>query len=166
MENKFNYKKKFTTNDQPFDNTLLCTHFKSNIIDDESLLLTPSINKREKTQLKLSNNFSPDKYDLLYKDSLNTENDKFEFYYNNKNIGAGRGFGNLNISNEIRNSLSTRKDSKENKFLQEGIQMFDYQFEYINNDYQNSDHIVMPIPRGGVSTRKNISTNKNYNFIF
>ena len=39
--------------------------------------------------------------------------------------------------------------------------MFDYQFDYINNDIQNPKNIVMHFPRGGISTRKNINLNNN-----
>jgi len=163
MNNKFNYKNKFTTNDILKDDYLISTQ-KSNVINEETILLTPNINKRDKTQIKLSTNFSPDNYNLLYCDSLHNLNDTFNFYYNNKNIGAGRGFGNLNISNNIRNSQSTRKDSKEYKLIQEGIQMFDYQFNYIDNDIQNPKHVVMHFPRGGISTRKNINLNNNNNY--
>lgn len=162
MDNKFNYKNKFNTNDTILKDECLISK-KNNVINEETILLTPNINKRDKTQLKLSSDFSPDNYNLLYGDSLHNLNDKFDFYYNNKDIGAGRGFGNLNISNNIRNSQSTRKDSKEYKCIQEGIQMFDYQFSYINNDIQNPKSIVMHFPRGGISTRKNINFNNNNN---
>ena len=162
MNNNFNYKNKFTINNKKINDEYLISTLKSNVIEDETSLLTPFLNKRDKTQIKLSSNFSPDDYNLLYCDSLQYPNDKFEFYYNNKNIGAGRGFGNLNISNNIRNIYSTRKDSKEYKLIQEGIQMFDYQFEFNNNDIGNSKNVVIPIPRGGISTRKNIIFNNNY----
>lgn len=76
------------------------------------------------------------------------------FYYTNKNIGAGRGFGNLEISNEIRNGDASRVDTKEYKEKRESKQIFEYQFQYLDKNYQDPSHIVMPIPRGGEITRK------------
>jgi hypothetical protein len=31
--------------------------------------------------------------------------------------------------------------------------MFDHQFSYLDRNFQDPNHIVMPIPRGGESTR-------------
>ena len=101
---------------------------------------------------------------------INNNNEKkLDFYYNNKNITAGRGFGNLNISNEIRNANSSR--FRENKIENEKIQMFDYKFQYLDKNIQDPDHLIMPIPRGGESTRKNnnninINNNNIYNFSY
>lgn len=83
-------------------------------------------------------------------------------YCNNKSMAAGRGFGNLNISNDIRYGGSSRMDTKEFKEKQESRQMLDFHFQYLDKDYQNPNHIVMPIPRGGDMTRKQKSaTNEN-----
>ena len=83
-------------------------------------------------------------------------------YSNNKSMSAGRGFGNLNISNDIRYGGSSRMDTKEFKEKQESRQMLDFHFQYLDKDYQNPNHIVMPIPRGGDMTRKQKSaTNEN-----
>ena len=83
-------------------------------------------------------------------------------YCNNKSMEAGRGFGNLNISNDIRYGGSSRMDTKEFKENQESRQMLDFHFQYLDKDYQNPNHIVMPIPRGGDMTRKQKSaTNEN-----
>ena len=45
-------------------------------------------------------------------------------------------------------------DNKEFKELRESSQLFDYQFQYLDRNFQDPDHIVMPIPRGGNSTRE------------
>jgi len=77
---------------------------------------------------------------------------------NNKSMSAGRGFGNLNISNDIRYGGSSRMDTKEFKEKRESRQMLDFHFQYLDKDYQNPNNIVMPIPRGGDMTRKQKST--------
>jgi hypothetical protein len=99
-------------------------------------------------------NYAP--FDLNINTSNNITNDitNDKFYYTNKNIGAGRGFGNLEISNEIRNGDASRIDTKEYKEKRESEQIFEYQFQYLDKNYQDPSHIVMPIPRGGEITRK------------
>ena len=84
--------------------------------------------------------------------TTNHTNDNF--YYTNKNIGAGRGFGNLEVSNEIRYGDASRANTKEYKEEKESKQIFEYQFQYLDKNFQDPEHIVMPIPRGGEITRK------------
>ncbi len=155
---KFNYKNKFViktdpSKDVPGHTTLLPK--KTSAIDTESNLITPSINSKDKIQLKLKNEFKPSDYSLNYTNSLqNSSKQNNEIYYNNKDVGAGRGFGNLDISNEIRNSGASRADTKEFKEYRESQQLFDFQFQYLDRNVQDPNHLVMPIPRGGETTRK------------
>jgi len=128
---------------------------KSDAIDYETNLITPAINSRDKTQLKLKNSFHPFDYNINYENNLRKEkNQKTGFYYNNKDIGPGRGFGNLTISNDIRNGDSSRHYTKEFKKEKEAQQFFDFQFQYLDRNFQDPNHVVMTIPRGGESTRK------------
>ncbi len=87
-------------------------------------------------------------------DNTTTNHTNDNFYYTNKNIGAGRGFGNLEISNEIRYGDASRANTKEYKEEKESKQIFEYQFQYLDKNFQDPEHIVMPIPRGGEITRK------------
>jgi hypothetical protein len=128
---------------------------KSDVIDNETDLLTPAINSKDKTQMKLKKYFHPSDYNLNYSDNLRKDNvQKTGFYYNNRDVGPGRGFGNLNISNDIRYGDASRNNTKEFKETKEAQQFFDYQFQYLDKNFQDPNHIVMPIPRGGESTRK------------
>lgn len=141
---------------------------KSDVIDYESTLLTPAINSRDKAQLKLNDTFDPSNFNLAYTDnSRKNAPEKTGFYYFNKDVGAGRGFGNLNVSNDIRYGDQSRNDTKEYREKQEGQQLFDYQFQYLDKNYQDPNHIVMPIPRGGETTRKQnqLSVNTMRTFI-
>ncbi len=90
----------------------------------------------------------------LTNDNATTNHTNDNFYYTNKNIGAGRGFGNLEISNEIRYGDASRANTKEYKEEKESKQIFEYQFQYLDKNFQDPEHIVMPIPRGGEITRK------------
>ena len=128
---------------------------KSDAIDCETDLITPSINSKDKTQLKLKNSFHPSDYNINYENILRKDkNQKTGFYYNNRDVGPGRGFGNLNISNDIRNGDASRHYTKEFKQEKEAQQFFDFQFQYLDRNFQDPNHVVMTIPRGGESTRK------------
>jgi hypothetical protein len=151
-----NKKIKFNYNSNPSENTpghYLLRERKSQVIDDESLLITPQINSKDKMQMKLNDTIAPNDYNVNYSDNLKNDSD-LDTYFPTKFVGAGRGFGNLNIANDIRNGNASRKDFKEFKETKEGEQMFDYQFQYLTRNVQDPNHIVMPIPRGGESTRK------------
>ena len=101
----------------------------------------------------MSNYATFDLNDSLTDSAQNRSTDD-KFYYTNKNIGAGRGFGNLEISNDIRYGDASRVNTKEYKEKKESEQIFEYQFQYLDKNYQDPSHIVMPIPRGGEITRK------------
>ena len=154
---KIHYKDKFFVNENPNQNNpgyYTFNSVKSDVIDTESLLLKSTINSKDKVQLKLKNEFNPSDYSLFYTNNTNNKEKQDEFYYNNKDISAGRGFGNLNISNEIRYGSASRNNTKELKEQQETKQLFDFQFQYLDKNFQDPSHIVMNLPRGGDSTRK------------
>ena len=60
----------------------------------------------------------------------------------------------MEVSNDIRYGGASRYDTKEFKEIKESQQFFDYQFQYLDRNFQDPSHIVMQIPRGGESTRK------------
>ena len=135
---------------------------KCEVVDSETKLLTPGVQTKDKTQLVLKKDFEPSNYAVNYEDGLKKfQTQKTGFYYNNRDVGPGRGFGNLNIATEIRNGDASRTDTKEHRDKQEGQQMFDYQFQYLDKNFQDPKHIVMPIPRGGVQTRKQTQLSVN-----
>ena len=143
---------------------------KCQVIDNETNLLTPGIQTKDKVQVVLKNEFNPSNYDLNYEDGLRKfQTQKTGFYYNNRDVGPGRGFGNLNISNDIRNGGASRNTTKEYREIKEGQQMFDFQFQFLDKNVQDPNHIVMTIPRGGVQTRKqnqlSVNTMRNINSI-
>jgi hypothetical protein len=151
-----NKKIKFNYINNPSYNTpghYLFKQKKSHFIDDETFLLTPPITSKDKMELALNSTISPNNYELNYSDNLKKDVD-LDTYFPTKFIGAGRGFGNLNIANDIRSGNASRKDFKEFKVMKEGEQMFDYQFQYLSRNIQDPEHLVLPMPRGGESTRK------------
>jgi hypothetical protein len=151
-------KNKFFTRGDPSQNVPgyhKMTLPKCSLVDNETELLTPGVQTKDKTQVVLKKSLDPSNYELNWEDkSKKFSPQKTGFYYNNRDIGPGRGFGNLQLATEIRNGDASRNDTKEYKEKQEGQQMFDYQFQYLDKNVQDPSHIVMPIPRGGVQTRK------------
>jgi hypothetical protein len=131
-KNKFNYKNKFNTSNNPTE-------------------CSPGYYKIEKDKMEsigIENKLQFNKY------RDNKELNRVDFYYTNSAVGPGHGFGNLEVSNDIRYGNSSRVDTKDYKEIRESSQLFDYQFQYLDRNFQDPNHIVMPIPRGGDTTRE------------
>jgi hypothetical protein len=131
-QNKFNYKNKFNTCNDPTQNSP--GHYK--------------IEKDKMETIGIENKLQFNKY------RDNKELNRVDFYYTNSAVGPGHGFGNLEVSNDIRYGNSSRVDTKEFKEQRESSQLFDYQFQYLDRNFQDPNNIVMPIPRGGNTTRE------------
>lgn len=125
---------------------------KSNIIEQESNLITPNIGTRQKTQIELPKNIHPNNYSIPIENKLQNElNEKV--YFSGYDTGPGKGFGNLSVSNDIRIGNFTRLETKDNKLNKESELI--NRWEYIDDRFKNPNNLVMEIPRGGESTRKN-----------
>ena len=159
-----NSKNKFITNTRP-SNDFRLPQLKKDCIDFESSLLTPAINRKDKIQMKLDNILDPSNYNINYKNSLRKDKNEINgFYYTNRESTLGRGFGNLDISNNIRYGDASRNSTKEYKKQQEESQIFDYQFQYVDTNaqtdiikdkyLQNPNNLILPFSRGGDSTRR------------
>lgn len=164
----FIHKKKFFVKEDPSKN--VPGHYKldqqkCSLINDESQLLQSTVNRRDKTQMVLKKCFNPSDYNIPYTDNYQSFDAK-EISVIDKigttapNLGPGRGFGNLLISNEIRYGDASRNNTKQLREHQEGLQTFDYKFQYLDKNFQDPKHIVMSMPRGGIQTRKQ---NSDYN---
>lgn len=94
---------------------------------------------------------------------VNQQKEKDQFYnYFGHTTGPGRGFGNLTISNDIRQGSSTRLDNNQIKLLRE--QEINSRYDFLDKNFQNPGNLIMPFARGGEVTRKsskNISENDN-----
>jgi hypothetical protein len=127
---------------------------KSNIIEQETNLITPNIGTRQKTQIELPKHIHPNNYSIPIENKLQKElNEKI--YFSGYDTGPGKGFGNLSVSNDIRIGNFTRLETKDFKVNKESELI--NRWEYIDNRFNNPNNVVMDIPRGGESTRKNSS---------
>ena len=71
------------------------------------------------------------------------------------NFSAGRGFGNLDVSNDIRFGENSRSNLDDFKKKREG--MIVDRFEYLNKNFQDPQNIILPFPRGGEITRSKVN---------
>ena len=127
---------------------------KSNIIEQETNLISPGIGTRQKTQIELPKHIHPNNYSIPIENKLQKELNK-KIYFSGYDTGPGKGFGNLSVSNDIRIGNFTRLETKDFKVNKESELI--NRWEYIDNRFNNPNNVVMDIPRGGESTRKNSS---------
>lgn len=125
---------------------------KWDVIDAESNLITPGVGTRQKTQIQMNDTIHPNNYAVPVQNKIQKESDE-KVYFTGYDTGPGRGFGNLTISNNIRIGDFTRTETRNFKAKKESEIVERWQF--IDNRFQNPNNLVMPIPRGGESTRKN-----------
>ena len=161
MDNNFNKKNKFIENleikinKQPYydiDNTT------TNIND----ILKNNYNSKNKSRIELKDNLDPYDYEISYSNKTKKDLKGQEYiYYSPYDQGPGRGFGNLNVNNNIRKSESTRKTTEDFRLFRES-EIID-RFDFIDNRYMKSQNVVFPYPRSGDTTRKALSTPKSQN---
>lgn len=137
---------------------------KSNIngphrIDDESFLLLPRMNSKQKAKVELKDTMHPNDYSIDLKYDTINKTKTYTSYYGD-HYGPGKGFGNSIVSNEIRTGLSSRDDIE--KFNQTIESKIDGPRDILFKNYQNPNNLILPFPRGGENTRKSVqSNNKN-----
>lgn len=151
MDNNFNRKSKFVENSnieynkQPYYEI----DKKHNLKDD----LKNGYNTKIKSNVELKDNLDPYNYELNYYNKIKKDVKGQDYiYYSPYDQGPGRGFGNLNVNNNIRNSQSSRMSNDDFKLYRES-DVID-RFEFIDNRFGTSDNLVLPFPRAGDSTRK------------
>jgi hypothetical protein len=128
---------------------------KADFIDNESDLKKPCILTKQKTKMELNNILHPNNYEIPVSNVLKSKKDN-KMYLHAYDTSPGRGFGNLNVSNTIRLGDNTRLETRNNKVNKEGTII--ERWDFIDNRFQNPNHVVMPMIRGGESTRKSEET--------
>jgi len=127
-------------------------------IDDETKLRSKASHVN-KTNVYSTNHFHPNNYNV----GLKAQSGKKNLQINRlpgTNYGPGRGFGNIDILNDLRTGNCTRLDT--NQWKKEKEQVVNDRFEYLTRNVQNPNNIVLPFPRGGEMTRKLSTTDKKY----
>lgn len=70
-------------------------------------------------------------------------------YVNNGYKGNGRGFGDADISQDLRYGQSSREEKKTAR----SHDLKDLKFNSIVRSFNDEDNVVLPFPRGGIDTR-------------
>ena len=127
-------------------------HQRQEIIDEESFLLLPRINSKKKTKVELKDKMHPKDFNINLKSEniKKTKHSTGVFYGNH--YGPGKGFGNPDLNNQIRNGQSTRLSNE--KFFKNQESQINERHDIITKNYQNPKNIILPFPRGGENTRK------------
>ena len=154
-ENK-NEKMKYITNPNKLNSTYNSINCIGNPIDVESYLRNSENFNRTKMSIELNSKFSPNNYSVLYSNKKN--NTKKKETSNNFNKiepykGPGRGSGNIDVSDNVRFGLDTRRYNDEYRNINEGL--INDRHQIIDDSFQNNKNVVLPFPRGGVQTRDN-----------
>ncbi len=166
---KFNYSKDVNNNKKLekskkvkyFDNStrdskcMPDNKYKSRV-EDESFLLLPRMNSKQKTKMELKNEMHPNNYDVDWNSKNIIKTKQHNSYYGN-HYGPGKGFGNAKVSNDIRNGKSTRLSNSKFQEIQEST--INNRTDIIFKNYQDPKHLILPFPRGGEITRKSLQSN-------
>ena len=118
---------------------------------DESFLLFPGVNSKKKTQVQLKSKIHPTDFSVPLKSENIKQTKHMDVYYGN-HYGPGRGFGNMDTNNNIRDGQSTRLSNDQFFKVQES--QINNRRDIITKNYQNPNNLILPFPRGGELTRK------------
>jgi len=180
--NESNEKKRYIDNsDSRNKNYLNHNSNRNSSVDVDSFLRYPPNFYQNKTSVELNKKLDHEKYDVIYsnkasninlpkelqkKENKNKEK-HFQIINDKPYIGAGRGIGNLDVSELIRCGQDTRRMNDQFKENQEST--ITNRFQILDKNFQDPKNIVMSIPRGGIQTRKTKKLNetkKKNNFKF
>lgn len=135
-------------------------------VDDESFLLYPGIQNKNKREyiIKQPNGCNCDSNTTIDTDRYTgygikiSDNPYKEQNCYNPNCykGAGRGFGNNEISTIVHYSENTRNTGDNLRTI------VNDRMYVTNRNYQNSDHTVLPFPQCGIDTRNMNKFIRNY----
>jgi len=161
MDNNFKKKTKFIENleikinKQPYYDI-------DNMTIDINDILKETYNSKNKSGVELKDNLDPYNYEISYFNRIKKDAKGQEFiYYSPYDQGPGRGFGNLNVNNNIRKSESSRKTTEDFRLFRES-EIID-RFDFIDNRYMKPQNVVFPYPRSGDTTRKAPTAPKSQN---
>ena len=124
---------------------------KWNVIDNESNLLTPGVGTKTKAKIEMTQYLHPNNYEIPVANVVQRKEDNTT-YFPGYDTGPGRGFGNLNVSNNIRTGDFTRTETKVFKAEKESEML--ERWEFIDDRFAKPQNLVMEMPRGGETTRK------------
>lgn len=165
-----NSKEKLKFNDKGFDRHLEInvpgllpsrSGDKMSYIETETSLSRPEYNYSAKSEYILDVDDS--NKDKEYRNFSLSSNKKRESvnhgeYINTAFKGHGRGFGDVEISQELRYGFDSRKEHK----TATQTDLKQYKFEHMFANFHDENNVVLPFARGGIDTR-NLDKYRNKN---
>ena len=134
------------------------TNGKNDFIENENELIMPSNSDGNMKNLFEYESLSQDSYNTPLKISEINIRKQFSNYHGH-HIGPGKGFGNLSVSNDIRQGSSTRLDNTQIKINKE--KEINDRYHLIDKNFQNPHNLILPFARGGEITRKSLKEKDN-----
>jgi hypothetical protein len=165
MKPYFNYapdnynKKERFINNQNRDLVNISELNRMNIIEIESKLKNTNLNNKNKNDIKLADNLNPNNYNLSIvnnKSLVSKNTNVLERYEEISAFQPWKKQADIDRGTDIRFGNNTRLDTKNVKIQKESN--INERWDFIDNRFQKVDHIVLPIIRGGESTRKEPKT--------
>jgi len=132
-------------------------NFQNSDVDVETKLRNSKVTNKLKQTTELDEddvNKGKDYRNFTLKSEKLRETINYGDYVNNGYKGNGRGFGDVNISQDLRYGKSSRDDKKTAR----SHDLKDLKFDNIVRSFNDEDNVVLPFPRGGIDTR-NIEKN-------
>lgn len=132
-------------------------NFQNSDVDVETKLRNSKVTNKLKQTTELDEddvNKGKDYRNFTLKSEKLRETINYGDYVNNGYKGNGRGFGDVNISQDLRYGKSSREDKKTAR----SHDLKDLKFDNIVRSFNDEDNVVLPFPRGGIDTR-NIEKN-------
>ena len=114
---------------------------KGEIIQEESFLLLPRVNSKKKTKIELKDTMHPQDFNVELKSENIKKTKQYDPYYGN-HYGPGRGFGNMDMNNDIRKGEFTRLSNDDYFKRQESI--INDRSEFLSKNYQDPKNLILP----------------------
>ena len=127
-------------------------NFQNNDVELETKLRNSESTNKVKQMIKLDedkDNKGKDYRNFSLRSEKVRETLNHGDYVNNGYKGNGRGFGDVNVSQDLRYGQSSREDKKTAR----SHDLKDLKFNNIVRSFNDEDNVVLPFPRGGIDTR-------------
>ena len=127
-------------------------NFKNNNVELETKLRNAESTNKVKQIVKLDedkDNKDKDYRNFCLRSEKVRETLNHGDYVNNGYKGNGRGFGDVDVSQNLRYGQSSREDKKTAR----SHDLKDLKFNNLVINFNDEDNVVLPFPRGGIDTR-------------
>ena len=118
-------------------------------VETDLLRAETTFNRKSEIELKTDEKEKNEVGNFFVENSKKRESINHGDYIRNGYKGNGRGFGNQEISQQLRYG----ENSRDVKKTARSTDLKDYKFHDLLLDLHDEDNVVLPFPRGGIDTR-------------